>query len=600
MIIEIEVSGQRQSIVSAAYSAQHSENCLECSFSFTTPEWQGLVKTAHFKSDSGGDVYSVVLNDDRCLVPSAVLEEDGYFSFSVVGEKEDYRITTAAVSVLNRKAVYGGEPQQEPEETQYQQIVALAADAVSAAESAWSLAAQLKSDADSGKFKGEKGDKGDPGEQGPQGEKGDTGEQGPQGEKGDTGEQGPQGEKGDTGEQGPQGEKGDTGEQGPAGNDGEAATITVGSVTTAQPGTSAAVSNSGTPNAAVLDFVIPQGEKGDGAFTSIKPGTEKEPYIIQKYGYYCTTGVGWVQVGAQGQEASVISELDFYKPFYCATNTLIIFGMSNKYNDVNRAFAYIISIGDDIKVSVSPVSGGDKEPYSYSFDEVIQSFIAFVNIFQPIIDEGQNALNKIVVVDSYDSSHGVFTFSVRDADSELSDESTFPVQNKAVKKALAAIESEMPVLNNWQTLADITTDEDISEIEITQDAQGNPFSVENILILVRGKGSAANNSAEECRLCVNSESEKYISLPHQQIFQPEGGSFSSIIRLTALTEKDTFYSYSGVPQDTLNPDSSLSSAVRGEGISHFAGGKKMNCIKIAANAEGYVLGAGSAVQVWGC
>ena len=600
MIIEIEVSGQRQSIVSAAYSAQHSENCLECSFSFTTPEWQGLVKTAHFKSDSGGDVYSVVLNDDRCLVPSAVLEEDGYFSFSVVGEKEDYRITTAAVSVLNRKAVYGGEPQQEPEETQYQQIVALAADAVSAAESAQSLAAQLKSDADSGKFKGEKGDKGDPGEQGPQGEKGDTGAQGPQGEKGDTGAQGPQGEKGDTGAQGPQGEKGDTGEQGPAGNDGEAATITVGSVTTAQPGTSAAVSNSGTPNAAVLDFVIPQGEKGDGAFTSIKPGTEDEPYIIQKYGYYCTTGVGWVQIGTNQQDISETLSIEFYKPFYCATNTIILFGFSNKYSDESRAFTYIVTIGDDINISIYPTSGGSKEAFNYSLNEIFQNFLAFVNLFRPIIDEGQNALNKIVVVDSYDSSHGVFTFSVRDADSELSDESTFPVQNKAVKKALAAIESEIPVLNNWQTLADITTDEDISEIEITQDAQGNPFSVENILILVRGKGSAANNSAEECRLCVNSESEEYISLPHQQIFQPEGGSFSSIIRLTALTEKDAFYSYSGVPQDTLNTDSSLSSAVRGEGISHFAGGKKMNCIKIAANAEGYVLGAGSAVQVWGC
>lgn len=588
MIIEIEVSGQRQSIVSAAYSAQYSENCLECSFSFTTPEWQGLVKTAHFKSDSGGDVYSIVLNDDRCLVPSAVLEEDGYFSFSVVGEKEDYRITTAAVSVLNRKAVYGGEPQQEPEETQYQQIVALAADAVSAAESAQSLAAQLKSDADSGKFKGEKGDKGDPGEQGPQGEKGDTGAQGPQGEKGDTGAQGPQGEKGDTGE------------QGPAGNDGEAATITVGSVTTAQPGTSAAVSNSGTPNAAVLDFVIPQGEKGDGAFTSIKPGTEDEPYIIQKYGYYCTTGVGWVQIGTNQQDISETLSIEFYKPFYCATNTIILFGFSNKYSDESRAFTYIVTIGDDINISIYPTIGGSKEAFNYSLNEIFQNFLAFVNLFRPIIDEGQNALNKIVVVDSYDSSHGVFTFSVRDADSELSDESTFPVQNKAVKKALAAIESEIPVLNNWQTLADITTDEDISEIEITQDAQGNPFSVENILILVRGKGSAVNNSAEECRLCVNSESEEYISLPHQQIFQPEGGSFSSIIRLTALTEKDAFYSYSGVPQDTLNTDSSLSSAVRGEGISHFAGGKKMNCIKIAANAEGYVLGAGSAVQVWGC
>ena len=588
MIIEIEVSGQRQSIVSAAYSAQYSENCLECSFSFTTPEWQGLVKTAHFKSDSGGDVYSIVLNDDRCLVPSAVLEEDGYFSFSVVGEKEDYRITTAAVSVLNRKAVYGGEPQQEPEETQYQQIVALAADAVSAAESAQSLAAQLKSDADSGKFKGEKGDKGDPGEQGPQGEKGDTGAQGPQGEKGDTGAQGPQGEKGDTGE------------QGPAGNDGEAATITVGSVTTAQPGTSAAVSNSGTPNAAVLDFVIPQGEKGDSAFASIKPGTEKEPYIIQKYGYYCTTGVGWVQIGTNQQDISETLSIEFYKPFYCATNTIILFGFSNKYSDASQAFTYIVTIGDDINISIYPASGSSKEAFNYSLNEIFQNFLAFVNLFRPIIDEGQNALNKIVVVDSYDSSHGVFTFSVRDADSELSDESTFPVQNKAVKKALAAIESEIPVLNNWQTLADITTDEDISEIEITQDAQGNPFSVENILILVRGKGSAVNNSAEECRLCVNSESEEYISLPHQQIFQPEGGSFSSIIRLTALTEKDAFYSYSGVPQDTLNTDSSLSSAVRGEGISHFAGGKKMNCIKIAANAEGYVLGAGSAVQVWGC
>ena len=576
MIIEIEVSGQRQSIVSAAYSAQHSENCLECLFSFTTPEWQGLVKTAHFKSDSGGEVYSVVLNDDRCLVPSAVLEEDGYFSFSVVGEKEDYRITTAAVSVLNRKAVYGGEPQQEPEETQYQQIVALAADAVSAAESAQSLAAQLKSDADSGKLKGEKGD------------------------KGDTGEQGPQGEKGDTGEQGPQGEKGDTGAQGPAGNDGKAATITVGSVTTAQPGTCAAVSNSGTPNAAVFDFVIPQGEKGDGGFSNIKTGTEDEPYIIQKYGYYCTTGVGWVQVGAQEQETSVKSELDFYKPFYCATNTLIIFGMSNKYNDASRAFTYVILIGDDIKVSVLPAGGGNTEPYSYSFDEVIQSFIAFINIFQPIIDEGQNALNKIVVVDSYDSSHGVFTFSVRDADSELSDESAFPVQNKAVKKSLDALESKIPALNNWQTLADITIDEDVSEIEITQDTQGNPFSAKNILILVKGKGSTANNGAEECRICVNSESEEYISLPHQQIFQPEGGVFSSIIRLTALTEKDTFYSYSGVPQDTLNPDSSLSSAVRGEGISRSAVGKKMNCIKIAANSQGYVLGAGSAIQVWGC
>ena len=77
--------------------------------------------------------------------------------------------------------------------------------------------AQLKSDVDAGRFKGEKGDTG---AQGPQGEKGDTGAQGPQGEKGDTGEQGPQGEKGDAGVRGPQGEKGDTGAQGIPGEKG--------------------------------------------------------------------------------------------------------------------------------------------------------------------------------------------------------------------------------------------------------------------------------------------------------------------------------------------------------------------------------------------
>lgn len=242
MMIEIEVRGQQQEIKNTVYSAQQSENCLECAFDFKTPEWQGLVKTAHFKSDQGGEVYSVVLNDDKCFVPSKVLENDGYFSFSVIGEKEDFRITTAAVSVLNRKAVYGGEPQTEPEETRYEQMVSLAADAVSVAESAQQTANDIKQQAESGAFNGEKGEKG---------EKGDTGAQGPQGEKGD---------KGDTGATGAQGEKGDKGD---TGADGIAATVTVGTVTTGEPDTPASVTNSGTENAAVLDFVIPQGEQGD-------------------------------------------------------------------------------------------------------------------------------------------------------------------------------------------------------------------------------------------------------------------------------------------------------------------------------------------------
>ena len=49
---------------------------------------------------------------------------------------------------------------------------------------------------------------------------------------------------------------------GPQGIPGEAATISVGTVTTGAAGTDASVINSGTPSAAVLDFVIPQGAQG--------------------------------------------------------------------------------------------------------------------------------------------------------------------------------------------------------------------------------------------------------------------------------------------------------------------------------------------------
>ena len=84
MRIEVEVRGQRQEIKNAVYSAQQSENCLECAFDFITPEWQGLVKTAHFRAEPDGEVFCAVLQEDQCLVPSKVLEKDGYFSFSVI------------------------------------------------------------------------------------------------------------------------------------------------------------------------------------------------------------------------------------------------------------------------------------------------------------------------------------------------------------------------------------------------------------------------------------------------------------------------------------------------------------------------------------
>ena len=50
---------------------------------------------------------------------------------------------------------------------------------------------------------------------------------------------------------------------GPQGQPGQAASITVGNTTTGPEGSDADVVNSGTSNAAVLDFTIPRGDKGD-------------------------------------------------------------------------------------------------------------------------------------------------------------------------------------------------------------------------------------------------------------------------------------------------------------------------------------------------
>jgi len=96
--------------------------------------------------------------------------------------------------------------------------------------------------------------------QGPEGPAGPAGAIGPAGAPGEPGATGAQGSTGPAGPEGPQGPQGLAG---PAGTNGAAAMITVGSVATGAPDSSAAVTNSGTSNAAVLDFTIPQGPKGD-------------------------------------------------------------------------------------------------------------------------------------------------------------------------------------------------------------------------------------------------------------------------------------------------------------------------------------------------
>lgn len=94
---------------------------------------------------------------------------------------------------------------------------------------------------------------------GPQGIQGETGPMGPTGPTGPTGPQGIQGIQGETGATGA---KGDTGDTGPAGANGVTPTLSLGTVTTGNPGTNVIITITGTAPAYVINFTIPRGDTG--------------------------------------------------------------------------------------------------------------------------------------------------------------------------------------------------------------------------------------------------------------------------------------------------------------------------------------------------
>ena len=97
---------------------------------------------------------------------------------------------------------------------------------------------------------------------GPTGPAGEIGPTGPAGIDGVDGATGPTGPTGPTGEIGPTGPAGEIGPTGPAGIDGETPTLTIGTVTTGDPGTDAAATITGTAPNFVLNLTIPQGPTG--------------------------------------------------------------------------------------------------------------------------------------------------------------------------------------------------------------------------------------------------------------------------------------------------------------------------------------------------
>ena len=176
--------------------------------------------------------------------------------------------------------------------------------------------------------------------------------------------------------------------QGPPG---AAATVTVGTVTTGEPGTDAIVTNSGTESAAVLNFTIPRGETGPAGAGVPDGGTAGQ--LLGK----TESGTAWIDPPQSGVQPdwnqNDSTALDYVKnrPFYYeelesvtvesgADNTIVGFP--------------IFAVGDTVTVSVDGVE------YSLvAYDD--DGFVAIGDTISSI-DNGGGQLGWQIYVSTYD------------------------------------------------------------------------------------------------------------------------------------------------------------------------------------------------------
>lgn len=249
---------------------------------------------------------------------------------------------------------------------------------------------------------------------------------------------GPQGEKGD------KGDKGDTGTQGEPGKDGAAATVTVGTVTTGEPGTDAAVTNTGTENAAVLDFVIPKGDPGDSSITEIEPGaSQTQPYVINSIsGTFHCKNQGWVQV----LPSNVVTEsVDYQQPFYVGSNALILLGSTADSGKPGAGGTFITVLDDSFRIAFKPVQGST-QTVDLTF-ETLQAVVQLIQVISYFAGAIQDCdPGDIVTVLDQNTETGLYNLVSKPADAALNDSSTFAIQNKVVTAALAQ-KKAVPVIS---------------------------------------------------------------------------------------------------------------------------------------------------------
>ena len=150
-------------------------------------KWNGFIKTGVFYRDEECLYYSLLDENDTCIIPWEVYIEPGTFYFTIFGVKDDIRKTANTLRYRVKKGIVGDDMiPSTPTPAVYEQIItrleAIEQDGgVSAEQLANAVNEALAQAKASGEFKGEPGERGQQGEQGPTGPAGADGKDGADG-----------------------------------------------------------------------------------------------------------------------------------------------------------------------------------------------------------------------------------------------------------------------------------------------------------------------------------------------------------------------------------------------------------------------------------
>lgn len=120
-ILQFTVTNQEIERTDEFTVVEGSENYLQAHFTFTTPDWNGMIKTGVFINEDG-TMYPSLCKDDTCDVPPAWLKEQKG-AVGVIGSDGTAKITTYAAKVRIRANGYTGEDIEEETHTYFDQLL---------------------------------------------------------------------------------------------------------------------------------------------------------------------------------------------------------------------------------------------------------------------------------------------------------------------------------------------------------------------------------------------------------------------------------------------------------------------------------------------